>query len=42
MKPRLRRTLGVVGEPLAFAVDVVTWPLQAVAVAWTLAHVPVH
>lgn len=34
--------LAIVGYPLAFAVDVVTWPLQAVAVAWTLSRVPVH
>ena len=34
--------LGIVGHPLAFAVDVVTRPLQAVAVAWTLSRVPVH
>lgn len=42
MKPLLRSALALDGDPLAFAVDVVSWPLQAVAVAWTFSRVPVH
>lgn len=34
--------LGIVGWPLAIAVDVVTWPIQAVMTIWIAVRTPVH